>query len=573
MEPLVDLRLRTYNLIFDSSKRNRNIYPNSCSFPVAVSNGEVDEVCDGIPNYVFAVSKVNTFGNYFVCDNQIFPDLPWIGTKICGSNQCFITCLSNNVIYNYSSKISPSSTVEEVNLSNDTTAILNNIIYTKESLPALSASSTLIYIKRIPLEITGTFSSGLVEGFLALDASASSVDDYYKGWWIWWIDFYSKIPVYSKIISYNGLTKRIETTGLNYQLNSINTPSLVSNGDFTSTSNWVSTGGWGGNNSPDVMVDISQPIGFETYLAFSHVIAALPFPYQVSQVITFPTSQCTSYTFSFYDLLNPYSTGYNILACSITFYTAADIIIETIGLASTIDVVNTSWQKYSFTTTQDMSNLSYAEIIIVGYNGTEANVGQTGPLVTKVSLVGNMYSVLLPPKDAYYELYSSQRNNYKALSLHGIDKTIEVFFVKLIALTLPTSILFNGHGGDLKDYPVVYVHLGNSKNSANGNAILSNNDLNNCFIVPVNTPNAVVPDSTFFRLTDCYMVLRMRLDLSQPIYMTIFLNTSEVIKFSDDFLPPLAPCVSLQTSAVFQLTMDCRGGNMCSDSNKRMILR
>jgi hypothetical protein len=203
---------------------------------------------------------------------------------------------------------------------------------------------------------------------------------------------------------------------------------------------------------------------------------------------------------------------------------------------------------------------------ITSYNGTTKQF-----TVQKLICVKPEYATV-PKYGTYYELSDEVYDNYKPLDLGGIEYGLahEIFTVKLLCLTLPLTPLFCGHGNDLRDYPVVYVQLSNSRAILKNNGVITNTQMQNTFIVPVNTPSAVVRESLHFRLVDCYMELNMRLDLNQTLYLVVYLNTGEVLKFADDQMSPNPPTDLYQVTATFQLTKNCEK-NKCSEFGKRTV--
>ena len=193
---------------------------------------------------------------------------------------------------------------------------------------------------------------------------------------------------------------------------------------------------------------------------------------------------------------------------------------------------------------------------ILSYNGT-----------TKTAILKNQ----LTTYTSYYELNNNRINNYLPIQYNNINKGLnEVFLVRLLYLTLPSSVLYCKYGGTLMDYPTVYVHIGNSPYSNSSGNILTNNKFPFEFAVPVDD-GGVITNVPHYILTNCYMEIKLRLNLSDVLYFSVYFDDGEILTFLTDNTSPLPPDPNLQVTASFSIIKDC-DNILCSDYGNQKIM-
>jgi len=185
-------------------------------------------------------------------------------------------------------------------------------------------------------------------------------------------------------------------------------------------------------------------------------------------------------------------------------------------------------------------NESYVYAQVVSYNAT-----------TKTVFLNK--NIALPYyQDRYYEISNSMYETYSPIISNAVKEKNGYFDVRLLSLIIPHVGIKIFNGGTLNNYGELYVHLGNNITANTSNAIIKNNDANGMFIIPISDTNPLA-GLQYYCLNSCFMVIRMYLDFTQPIYFTVRLPNNNYLILEDN-PPPIPPNPLKQIIAIFQLS-------------------
>lgn len=164
---------------------------------------------------------------------------------------------------------------------------------------------------------------------------------------------------------------------------------LVQNPDFTSTTFWSSSAGWGATDTNSLLYNSNKPSyitndtgsTYPSYLIFSYVQNQT-----VTQTVTLAPSK-SSYTFSFQvaSRINN-SNSQDYFYANVAFKNSSGTVIHTIGTSSYASLNSTTFSVRSYTTSVDVSSATSAVITLSGYDGGYWN-GNYGPRFTAISLI------------------------------------------------------------------------------------------------------------------------------------------------------------------------------------------
>lgn len=162
-------------------------------------------------------------------------------------------------------------------------------------------------------------------------------------------------------------------------------------------------------------------------------------------------------------------------------------------------------------------------------------------------------------QNCYYEISSSVYDNYNSiLPTAAIKQFPETYMVRLISLMIPTGLIYlNGNGVNIYTNRNLFVHIGNSSRAQNDKIITTTERSE--FIIPINDMAQFV-GSSYLHLSDCYMELPLRLNLSEPLFFGVYFEDGEPL-IVEDYFSPFEPNYQSQIVAIFRLVKDCRIGN------------
>lgn len=179
-----------------------------------------------------------------------------------------------------------------------------------------------------------------------------------------------------------------------------------------------------------------------------------------------------------------------------------------------------------------------------------------GPFVTQIiNNIGNKITVSyeLPTcSNSYCELIKPDRFNYKPALLPGIQLHEGVFLTRLLLLTVPDRIITNNQGGQFRNRSHLFVTIGNSQRTADGGHLVTNNKTNNSFAIPIDDMKAKY-GYLFYNMRNCEVEVPIRLDLWQPLWISIEFPDGSICQVEDDFSSPYQPDPVGQVTATFRL--------------------
>jgi hypothetical protein len=158
---------------------------------------------------------------------------------------------------------------------------------------------------------------------------------------------------------------------------------MVQNPMFASGSgSWTSSAGWTttyGSNLPIVLFDGNQPNNFKNMVRFTFIQN-----HTIQQVITLSAPK-SSYTFSFCARTTVNNVALDRVYGYAEFQNTSGTIIQTIGI-KTYTTVPTTWTRFVYNTTGDMTSASSVRVVMSGHDGGNW-AGQYGADIASVSVM------------------------------------------------------------------------------------------------------------------------------------------------------------------------------------------
>jgi hypothetical protein len=127
------------------------------------------------------------------------------------------------------------------------------------------------------------------------------------------------------------------------------------------------------------------------------------------------------------------------------------------------------------------------------------------------------------------------------------------YSIELLYLTIPNQLLSSGYGGNLKQYPYLYLYFYNEGNMHADHTLYTNNPnvSSATFKIPVGLN---LTTETFFTLKDAKMIQVCKFKPDQPVHFRLVLPDGTPIVFATpDNLSPLPPNPLLQISGCFAI--------------------
>lgn len=178
---------------------------------------------------------------------------------------------------------------------------------------------------------------------------------------------------------------------------------------------------------------------------------------------------------------------------------------------------------------------------IAQYNGTTL-VATLGKPLPFLPAAGDAYDILPYSYDSYCPLIYS--------GTIGFNQPV-CYSIELLYLTIPNQPIKSGYGGNLNNYPFLYLYLFNEGNMHADKVLYTNNpNAQSClFKIPLGLN---LRTETFFTLKDAKMINVCKFKLDQPIRFQLVLPNGEPIIFATaDNMSPAPPNPLLQISGVF----------------------
>lgn len=265
--------------------------------------------------------------------------------------------------------------------------------------------------------------NGIVAYFASQKSAPHSLSQFYRGGTYITAGASSSIPTSGMIRFSNFYGTSIGSI--------IYSSNLLVNGNFASGNTaWTSSAGWNTDSTPRAVTDGSgygygvNPTGFRDYLFTSY-----PQNQVISQQVSIsaPTS---TFRFSYWASTGFYNNnlidqhyGYA------SFYNSSGTLLEQIGTTTYQSAPLNNWTKYTYTTSVNMSTVSYVIVRLSGYDpGTWA--GQYGAMITNVVVADTIlwYPTNVTGLQNFYEadIYVYRDNTTYAISqwgdFSGIDR-------------------------------------------------------------------------------------------------------------------------------------------------------
>lgn len=195
---------------------------------------------------------------------------------------------------------------------------------------------------------------------------------------------------------------------------------------------------------------------------------------------------------------------------------------------------------------------------------TGSNVNQIRPIynmlftgnVFQVNILPSLPNTPIPVLDLYEILPFTYDNNVPLIYSGTTNANQAVCYrCTLLYLVIPYTTLASSYGGNITNYPYVYVGLTNTSQKADDQPIYSNNpnSKNALFKVPIEVPQyaGVVQ---FVTLDNFAMTQTIKFKPNDSLQFTVQTPDGQYIQFSQaDNFSPLAPNPLLQISALFEI--------------------
>jgi len=222
--------------------------------------------------------------------------------------------------------------------------------------------------------------------------------------------------------------------------------------------------------------------------------------------------------------------------------TALNIAGNSIQLAVTSSIVDDYyknwWIWFGANSVYDDEQIKAAKII--SYDGA-----------TQTAIVNK----LLTNVNMYYELSNRVHDSHRYSAAPITKNGLHNYTVRLLLLTLPNKPIVSSTVSQLAAMSGVYVSIGNNDSPNSQNKNMSNNDTKGLFYTMIRDL-APFTGSPYFDLIDCYMKCEMQLDLSLPLYFSVYDTDGNLLKFVDDDLSPFPPNRYGQVNALFQIKIN-----------------
>ena len=157
-----------------------------------------------------------------------------------------------------------------------------------------------------------------------------------------------------------------------------------------------------------------------------------------------------------------------------------------------------------------------------------------------------------------YEIIAFNYDNDTSISYNGplSNQTQRISYnVQLKNLTIPLAPLKNKRGGNIYDYPFVYVRFGNTDAMVRDTLWTNNPNKNvrgSLFRVPVDSADE---NNTNFCTFRCDMEQVIKFKPADNMSFSVYLDDGTLLEFmDDDNLSPALPVPTLQVSAIFSIT-------------------
>lgn len=241
------------------------------------------------------------------------------------------------------------------------------------------------------------------------------------------------------------------------------------------------------------------------------------------------------------------------------------------GLNYTIQQSLPSFEGYLSTgSTSSTLLLSNANTSVVNNSliriTTGANVNQIRPIYNML-FTGNVFSVgVFPPLPNIptpildlYEIMPFTYDNAVPLIYSGTTNSNQpvCYRCSLVYLVIPYTTLASSYGGNITNYPYVYVGLKNIIANGDDQPIYSNNpnSKNAVFKVPIEVPQYVgVGQNQFVTLDNFGMTQTIKFKPNDSLQFFVTTPDGQYIQFAQqDTLSPLSPNPLLQISALFEI--------------------
>jgi hypothetical protein len=183
--------------------------------------------------------------------------------------------------------------------------------------------------------------------------------------------------------------------------------------------------------------------------------------------------------------------------------------------------------------------------LITGYNGT-TKVLTVSPQMPNIPVVGDNIDIC-----------SFTRDNASTLTINSVQSGNTTgnnyYELELLNLSIPNTLLDVSIGGNITNYPFVYVEFYNEGKNLNNQIMISNNPTTSkaIFKVPINNYNGTI---SFFNFIDCNMRHIIRFEPDQDLRFRILLPDGTTLSYiKKDNLSPSVVNSLIQTSATFSL--------------------
>jgi len=171
----------------------------------------------------------------------------------------------------------------------------------------------------------------------------------------------------------------------------------------------------------------------------------------------------------------------------------------------------------------------------------------------------------------YFEIAGTVKYNHQPAVQTSLKHYAEYYNVRLLSLIIPNSnvVYFSSPKyGYIYTYRYLIVHIGNERRSLRGDIVAAN--IMGEFIIPTNNLLPSAGGSRYI-LSDCYMDMMIKLDLTLPIYFSLYTPDGEIIDTTErEYYAPYEPNYFNQTVAIFRLVKDCNT-HQCSLSEKKVV--